>query len=56
MNVGGKEIICVLGVMGFEEAVAKRVKEAEAKGDIVEVDMDSKIPAVPDKKKRKHHD
>mmetsp|Transcript_20524 Transcript_20524/g.37024 ORF Transcript_20524/g.37024 Transcript_20524/m.37024 type:complete len:374 (-) Transcript_20524:241-1362(-) len=54
MNVGGKEDIFVSGVMGVEESEAKRVKEAEAKGEIVEVDMDSKIPAVPDKKKRKH--
>ena len=55
MIVGGKEDIYVLGVMGFEEAAAKRVKDAEANGEIVEIDMDSKMPAVKsrDKNKRK---
>ena len=37
--------VCFVGVMDYEEVVAKRRENAEAKGEIVEIDQDSKMPA-----------
>jgi hypothetical protein len=40
------EDVCFVGVMGCDEVIAKRRKEAEAKGEVIAVDQeDSKMPA-----------
>jgi len=46
LTIGSEEEdISFVGVMGFDEVIAKRKKAAELKGEIIEIDMDSKMPA-----------
>ncbi|KAL7530439.1 hypothetical protein ACHAWF_003380 [Thalassiosira exigua] len=39
------EDVCLVGVMGPEEVIAKRRQKAEANGEIIEIDSDSNMPA-----------
>jgi len=36
--------ICFVGVMGYEEIISERIKRAEKKGEVIEIDQDSKMP------------
>ena len=41
-NVGN----CAVGVMGYEEDVAKRLNDAETMNEIVDINVNLKIPAA----------
>lgn len=49
--------VCFTGVVGFEDVIAKKRKDAEAKGEIIEIDMDgieSKTIAKKHRRKQSH--
>ena len=46
MAVDNKGGACALGVMRSEKAVSKRVNDAEAMGEIIDINVNLKIPAA----------